>query len=146
MKFSIDTDQKQIIVFDSISFKEIEELKKFIGESWEEYKISVEPRTITIKEEKWVPYYPTYPTTPYIPIQPYYGPITQPYPYPTLPYFQPSTGDPMPQQIPTWCVMDGKFYLECNSKEQAGFDFSTIASSASTLKDNCGFLQAVVIN
>ena len=58
MKFTIDTENKEITLIEDVTFKEIEKIKKFIGKDAKNYTV----RT----EVKWT-YYPYYvgPTRPW---------------------------------------------------------------------------------
>ena len=37
MKFTVDTTKKILTLLDKVSFKEVEQIKKFIGDDWKEW-------------------------------------------------------------------------------------------------------------
>jgi hypothetical protein len=68
MNFEIDTKQKTITLLEDCTIKELLEITKWLGEDGEQYKLT--QRTITLQQDRWVPW--TYPA-PSSPLVPYYG-------------------------------------------------------------------------
>jgi|ERR1700722_3975832 len=69
MKFTIDTEAKKVTLLETISLKEIDKIKKIIGEDWREWEIEQEVKviggqTIFIPYKEYLPSYPIYPLTP----------------------------------------------------------------------------------
>lgn len=69
MNFEIDTKQKTITLLDDCTLKEIFDLKQWLGEDWESYKLT--QRTVTLQQDRWIPYTPSYPLQPSY-VQPQY--------------------------------------------------------------------------
>lgn len=69
MKFSIDTKAKTITLLEKASFKEVDSLKKFIGENWREWNLESIEVTKVEKEYVnswwWHWLWPSYPQPPY---------------------------------------------------------------------------------
>jgi hypothetical protein len=69
MKFTIDTEAKKVTLLETISLKEIDKIKKIIGEDWREWSIEqeikvIDGQTIFIPYKEYLPSYPIYPLTP----------------------------------------------------------------------------------
>lgn len=50
MKFTIDTQKKTLTLLEQTSFKELEAIKKFLGEDWKDWQVSAEKVTVTKTE------------------------------------------------------------------------------------------------
>lgn len=73
MKFTIETKSKTVTLLEKATFREYEQIKKFIGENWREW--SIEPETVKEYNNWWWGISPYVPYVPYIPIHPIY-PVT----------------------------------------------------------------------
>ena len=76
MKFTVDTKIKTITLIDRVTFKEMDSLKKFIGDNWREWSIEALKVTEVQKEyinQWWLtwPYSYPAPCNPYAPIVAY---------------------------------------------------------------------------
>lgn len=73
MKFEVNLSEKKLTIFESISFVDIERIKKFIGKDWEQWKICAREKVVEIEKEKWIPMpYPIQPPPiPFVPVDPY---------------------------------------------------------------------------
>lgn len=90
MKFTIDTENKTVTLEENLSLSEIDELKKYLGDNWQEWRL-----VVTKGDGPWAPY-PYYPS--YEPVKmPWQSPVI----YPTSP-----TGD-FPFESPITCATFG---------------------------------------
>ena len=96
MNFEIDTKQKTITLLEDCSIKELLEIKQWLGEDWEQYKLT--QRVITLQKDHWYPW---------TPINPY---LSNPFIYNTPP-------NPLPFQV--YCtddsIMKQKFKVNCSN-------------------------------
>lgn len=63
MKFTVDTSKKVLTLLDKVSFKEINQLKKFIGDDWEKWTIEAKEVVHDVYHSNnywwWYPYHST---------------------------------------------------------------------------------------
>lgn len=98
MNFEIDTKQKTITLLEDCSIKELLEIKQWLGEDWEQYKLT--QRIVTLQQDRWIPWVPTIPYYPQ-PMQPFY------------------TSDPIQYPFQVYCTNDSiteqKYKITCSA-------------------------------
>src|ERR1022692_4242674 len=121
MKFTVDTKVKTLTLLEKVSFKELEAIKKFIGEEWKEWNI--EAQVITVTNTQYLPSWWYNPLRPY-----YFGDA-----YSGSPQYLGNTANGYHQSS---LQGDSKGILYCSNNEQTQFLIAGNSDSVNNLTLN----------